>query len=106
MDCIGKTTSVDRLSTPGAKLDNQGVTTTRIHSAGPTLVEEGTKEGNKRTREARGWGQRAELGSRKKRNISAGDCERIIASPGRRTRLRDIEAGEERKAIPDGGSQE
>ena len=106
MDCIDKTTSVDRISTPGAKLDNQGVTTTRIDSAGPTLVEEGTKEGNKRTREARGWGQRAELGSRKKRNTSAGDCERIIASPGRRTRLRDIEAGEEREAIPDGGSQE
>ena len=103
MDCIDKTTSVDRNSNLAAKLDNQGVSPTSIDSVGPTLVEEGTK---KRTREARGWEIRTETGSRKKGTISAGDRERMLASPGRRIRLRDIEAGEEREAKMDGGRQE
>jgi hypothetical protein len=103
MDCIGKPPSVDSNTTLAAKLDNQDISTTSIDSMGTTLVEVGTIEGKKRTREARGWGHRAETGSRKKRTITAGDCESMLASPGRRTRLQDIEVGREREAIPDGG---
>ena len=61
---------------------------------------------NKRTREARGWDTRASARSNKKQAIEIGDSDSLEVELGRRTRLRDSEAGAEMDATQEAGRQE
>ena len=69
-------------------------------------VNDARERSHKRTREARGWDTRALAGSNKKQAIEIGDSDSLDVELGRRTRLRDSEAGAEMDATQEAGRQE
>ena len=81
--------------------------TTSIDVMQQTILENNTGVCiTKRTREARGWETRASLGSNKKQAIEKGNRDSLNVELGRRTRLRDTEAGEDVDSRQEEGRQE
>ena len=97
-------TSIVSTNTVAKQCDND---TSSLDVVQQTLaVNDAGVRSNKRTREARGWDTRASAGSNKKQAIEIGDSDSLDVELGRRTRLRDAEAGAEMDATHEAGRQE